>query len=159
MEIYETKSRIGAAVVESIFRRARFDLKPYQAPGPSLLKFAREDFSPNFLATPADGADRRDVLVEVKYRPFIDPFIALENQRNESSIFRLARKHWPEMEFILVTDHPQEGRSCFQSIAFSPVGELFHTVDLVDVKDLQIFSHNIDDHETLLRRIFSLLSA
>ena len=140
MEIYETKSRIGAALVESIFRRARFELKPYQAVGASPLRFAREDFCPNFLATPGEGADRRNVLVEVKYRPFVEPFIALENQRNESSIFRLARKHWPEMEFILVTDHPMPGRSCFQSIAFSPVGEPFHTVDLIELKDLQIFA-------------------
>jgi len=158
MEIYETKSRIGAALVESIFRRARFDLKPYQAAGASPLRFAREDFCPNFLATPGEGADRRDVLVEVKYRPFVEPFIALENQRHESSIFRLARKHWPEMEFILVTDHPVPGRSCFQSIAFSPIGEPFRTVDLVELKDLQIFAHNVEDHETLLLRIFGLLS-
>jgi hypothetical protein len=37
-------------------------------------------------------------------------------------------------------------------------GEAFRTVDLVELKELRIFQHNIEDHEELIRRIFSLLT-
>jgi len=37
-------------------------------------------------------------------------------------------------------------------------GEPFHTVDLVELQELKIFQHNIEDHEELIRRIFSLLT-
>jgi len=59
-----------------------------------------------------------------------------------------------------VTDRPEPGRSCFQAIplaAWHP-GEPFRTVDLVELKELRIFQHNVEDHEELIRRIFGLLS-
>jgi hypothetical protein len=41
----------------------------------------------------------------------------------------------------------------------APTGlEGLRTVDLVTLTQLRLFPHNIADHETLLRRIFALLS-
>jgi hypothetical protein len=159
VDLYETKSRISEALVESIFRRARYQLRPYRSTKVSPLRFGREDFSPDFHVKPLDGEEgAEEFLVEVKYRPFVDQFISLENQRGQSSVFMLARRHWPSLYFILVTDHPEPGRSCFQTIGVDPLGAPFTTVDLVDVKELGIFQHNVDDHEELLRRIFGLLA-
>ena len=37
-------------------------------------------------------------------------------------------------------------------------GEPIQTLDLVELKELRIFPHNVEDHEELIRRIFALLS-
>ena len=116
MDPYDTKSRIAEAFVESIFRRARYQVRPFQ-PTEFGLRFGREQFSPNFAASAAPNPEP-EILIEVKYRPSIDQFIALENQRRAASIFVLARRTWPTVHFLLVTDHPEPGRSCFQAIAF-----------------------------------------
>lgn len=161
MDLLEAKSRIAEALVESIFRRARYEVRPYRSQQ-SPLRFGREDFSPDFCVSPkgtAEGA--AEFLVEVKYRPAIDQFVSVENQRGERSLFLLARKHWPALYFILVSDRPEAGRSCFQAIPFSRIrtGEPFRTLDLAELKELKIFRNNVEDHEELVRRIFGLLNA
>lgn len=162
MDLLEVKSRIAEALVESIFRRARYDVRPFR-PSPSApLRFGREDFSPDFRVTQsgADG-DERDFLIEVKYRPSIEQFISVENQRGDKSIFYMARRQWPSLYFVLVTERPEAGRACFQALAFETMrsGEPFRTLDLTEVKEFGLFPHNVEDHEELVRRIFELLTA
>ena len=161
MDLLEAKSRIAEALVESIFRRARYQVEPVPV-GRTPLRFGREDFSPNFRVTiPGEyGASSPDILVEVKYRPSVEQFISVENQRGERSVFFLARRQWPSLYFILVTDRPPAGRSCFQALPFSRItpGEPFRTVNLDQLRELRIFKNNIEDHEELVRRIFGLLA-
>ncbi len=161
MDLLEVKSRIAEALVESIFRRARYQIRPFRN-NTNPLRFGREDFSPDFRVTSeAEGENGGgEFLVEVKYRPSAYQFVSVENQRGERSIFYMARRQWPNLYFILVTDRPEAGRSCFQAIAFGSMrpGEVFRTVDLVELKELRIFQHNIGDHEELIRRIFALLT-
>jgi hypothetical protein len=159
MDLLEVKSRIAEALVESIFRRARYDVTPYRASA-SPLRFGREDFSPDFRIKQANG-EAAEHLVEVKYRPSVEQFISVENQRGERSIFLLARRQWPALYFILVTERPEPGRSCFQAVVFETLrtGEPFRTVDLTEVKEFGLFPHNIEDHEELVRRIFELLTS
>ena len=159
MDLLEAKSRIAEALVESIFRRARYEVRPFRSNQNLPLRFGREDFSPDFRVSSESDANA-EFLVEVKYRPSAYQFVSVENQRGERSIFYMARRQWPNLYFILVTDRPESGRSCFQAIAFGNVrpGESFRTVDLVELKELRIFQHNIEDHEELIRRIFSLLT-
>jgi hypothetical protein len=73
----------------------------------------------------------------------------------------LARRQWPSLYFVLVTERPEPGRSCFQAVVFETLrsGEPFRTVDLTEVKEFSLFAHNIEDHEELVRRIFELLIA
>lgn len=162
MDLLEVKSRIAEALVESIFRRARYDVRPFRSGTAAPLRFGREDFSPDFRVTQsaADG-DERDFLVEVKYRPSIEQFISVENQRGDKSIFHMARRQWPALYFVLVTERAETGRSCFQALAFETMrsGEPFRTLDLTEVKEFGLFPHNIEDHEELVRRIFELLTA
>jgi hypothetical protein len=161
VDLLEAKSRIAEALVESIFRRARYDIKPFR-PDPSPLRFGREDFSPDFrVAQPADAGDAHEYLVEVKYRPSAEQFVSVENQRGDRSLFHLMRRHWPSLYFVLVTERPETGRSCFQALAFETVraGEPFRMVDLIEIKEFGLFAHNVDDHETLGRRIFASLTA
>lgn len=160
MDLLEVKSRIAEALVESIFRRARSQIRPWKdAELP--LRFGREDFSPDFAVSPGpDGGPGSELLVEVKYRPSASQFVSVENQRGDRSVFAMARNHWPNLCFVLVTDRPEPGRSGFQAIPLGAVrpGEPFRTVDLADLRELRIFRHNVEDHEELIRRIFGLLS-
>lgn len=160
MDLLEAQSRIAGALVESIFRRALYEVEPYRA-GQASLRVGREDFSPDFRACPGgDDGGAGEMLVEVKYRPAIDQFISVENQRGERSVFLLTRRHWPALYFVLVTDRPEPGRSCFQAVAFNRLraGEPFRTVDLDQLEELKIFHANVADHEQLCRRIMGLLA-
>jgi hypothetical protein len=158
MDLYDAKDRIAVALVESVFRRARYRVRPFQnEPG---LRFIRDDWTPSFhAALVADDGNEREFLIEVTYRPFVEQFIALENQRRDASVFVLARQHWPALRSVVVTDHPEPGRSCFQAVVLgSPRGERLGTVDLAEAGEFAIFSHNVADHEELLTRIFAMLS-
>lgn len=159
MDLLEAKSRIAEALVESIFRRARYDVAAYKT-DQSLLRFGREEFSPSFRVTQTVDGEARSHLVAAKYRPSAEQFISVENQRGDRSIFQMMRRHWPTLCFVLVTERPEPGRSCFQAVPFETMrpGES-RTVDLVDVKDFGLFPHNVEDHEELTRRIFNSLSA
>jgi hypothetical protein len=161
MDLLEAKSRIAEALVESIFRRARYEVAPFRGHAALPLRFGREDFSPDFRVTRStpDNGDRA-FLIEVKYRPQIEQFISVENQRGDKSIFHTARRQWPNIYFVLVTERPDAGRSCFQALGFEThgSGEPLRTVDLVEVKEFGLYPHNVEDHEELVRRIFELLT-
>lgn len=162
MDLLEAKSRVAEALVESIFRRARYDVRPFRSTRSLPLRFGREDFSPDFGVTQTSSpGEAREFLIEVKYRPSIEQFISVENQRGDKSIFFIARRQWPALYFVLVSERPEPGRSCFQVLAFETLrhGEPFRTLDLIEVKELGLFPHNIEDHEELVRRIFELLTA
>jgi hypothetical protein len=159
MDLLEAKGRIAEALVESIFRRARYDVAPYKT-DQALLRFGREDFSPAFrVSQPVDG-EERTYLIAVKYRASAEQFISVENQRGDRSIFQMMRRHWPTLCFVLVTERPEAGRSCFQAVPFETMrpGES-RTVDLIQVKDFELFPHNLEDHEELARRIFGSLNS
>ena len=51
-------------------------------------------------------------------------------------------------------------RSCFQALRLAGLrpGEPIQTSDLVELKELRIFRHNLEDHDELIRRIFAQLS-
>ena len=161
MDLLEVKSRVAEALVESIFRRARFEVKPFLRVEPLPFRLGREDFSPDFAVhRPGDNGREQQALVEVKYRSAVEQFMSVENQRGDRSVFALARRQWPNLCFVFVTDRPQTGRSCFQAMFFGehPVGKPYETVDLTQVGHFGLFEHNIADHEELLRRIFGLLT-
>ena len=159
MDLSEAKGRIAEALVESMFRRARYDVAPYKT-DQALLRFGREDFSPSFRVAQLVDGEERAYLIAVKYRPSAEQFISVENQRGDRSIFQMMRRHWPTLCFVLVTERPEPGRSCFQAVPFETMkpGES-RTVDLVQIKDFGLFPHNVEDHEELTRRIFGSLNA
>jgi hypothetical protein len=71
-----------------------------------------------------------------------------------------AGDQWPELYCILVTDNPENERSCFQVFEFkshsqgcAPV-----LVDLHEIKDLDIFETTVHEYEGLVRDIFGLLN-
>jgi hypothetical protein len=161
MDLLEAKNRIAEALVESIFRRARYHITPF-TPGAIPLRVGREDFSPDFrVVLESRYGSLEEFLVEVKYHPAVDQYLSVENQRGDKSVFLMARQRWPHLYFVFVSDRPEAGRSCFQvvNLESQEAGAPFATVDLAEVKEFGLFTHNLEDHELLVRRIYSLLSA
>jgi len=166
MDLLDAKNRVAEALVESIFRRARYDITPYRRSPAAGLRVGRDDFSPDFWAKPSGEAGpggtggSKDFLIEVKYHPHIGQFLSVEAQRGERSLFQMARRQWPELYFVLVSDKPDPGRSCFQAFhlaAWAP-GRPCRSLDVAEVEEMGIFAHNVADHEELIRRIFALFT-
>lgn len=168
MDLLDIKARVAEAVVESILRRAGYKLTPFPRAGEGVvLRIGREDFTPHFTATQtAETRDDRAVgappsyLIAVKYRGQLGQYLAIEGQRGDRSTFAQAKRLWPALCFVFVTDRPDPGRSFFQVLdlrgysSWAPV----RTRDLAEHKGLAIWQANVDDHEELARRIFALLT-
>ena len=162
MDLLEIKGRISVALVESIFRRAGFTLTP-PVTVETTQRLGREDLIPDFQATLAadhDAATRTPRVVAVRYRPQVGQYLLIESQRGPHSLFTVAKRHWPALVFVFVTDHPEAGRSCFQAVDLGPwtVGSAVTALDLHAHDELRIFRQNVEEHETLLRRMFTLLT-
>jgi hypothetical protein len=161
VDLLEIKGRIAVALVESIFRRAGFALAPVVHPD-AVPRQGREDLIPDFQASlPAvGGVAEGPRVVEVRYRPQVTQYLLIESQRGLHSLFTVAKRQWPGLVFILVTDHPDPGRSCFQVVDLDPwaIGTTIGALDLHAQKELRIFRQNVDEHEALLRRMFALLT-
>ena len=161
MDLLEIKGRIAVALVESIFRRAGFTLAPVVALESS-PRLGREDLIPDFQATlpGPDAPARSPLLVEVRYRPQVGQYLLIEGQRGPHSLFTVAKRQWPTLVFVFVTDHPEAGRSCFQvvDLASGVTGGTVTALDLHEHDGLRIFRQNVEEHEALLRRMFVLLT-
>jgi len=162
VDLLEIKGRIAVALVESIFRRAGFTLAPAVAVESS-PRLGREDLIPDFQATltgASDTAARTPCVVEVRYRPQVGQYLLIEGQRGPHSLFTVAKRQWPGLVFVFVTDHPEAGRSCFQvvDLASWATGGAVTALDLHGHDGLRIFRQNVEEHEALLRRMFALLT-
>jgi len=162
MDLHDIKGRVSVALVESIFRRAGFTLAPVESTVVP-TRLGREDLLPDFVATrrPPPGTPPPPAwLIEVRYRPQVGQYLAIEDQRGRQSLFAHAKRHWPALVFVFATDHPEVGRSHFQVLDLEPwrLGEPVCAVDLFLHPALDIYRQNVEDHEALARRIFSLLT-
>ena len=163
MDLLAVKGRVALAFVESIFRRAGFTLAPVPA-RESPPRRGREDVVPHFLvgrpsAAVAPGAAARRP-VEVRYRPQVAQYVAIEDQRGPQSLFTAARRQWPGLLFVFVTDRPEPGRSAFQALDIETwrAGEPAVAVDLHAHPGLDVYRQNVEEHEILVRRVFALVS-
>jgi hypothetical protein len=163
VDLLDIKGRIAQAIVESVFRRAGFGLTPV-GPRESPARLGREELIPDFFAArvPPDGRppDQPARLVEVRYRPQIAQYLAIEDQRGPQSIFAHAKRQWPGLVFVFVTDHPEPGRCSFQVLDLEAwnLGDRVAAIDLFDHKGLDIYRQNVEEHQELARRIFALLT-
>jgi hypothetical protein len=161
MDLLEIKGRIAVALVESIFRRAGFALAPVVHPE-AAPRQGREDLIPDFQAVlPATAGDPAPAprVVEVRYRPQVGQYLLIEAQRGPHSLFTVAKRQWPALVLVFVTDHPEAGRSCFQVVDLGPwMAGAVTALDLHAHDELRIFRQNVEDHEALLRRMFTLLT-
>jgi len=160
------KGRAAEAFVENVFRHAGYKVCRVgrESHVQQILKNGKSDFLPDFLVWrpadhPAEGPPLHRLLcIEVKYRADVDEFLRLYF---DASALAQASEDWPEVYLVLVTDHPQPGRSCFQLLdpRQSTRGLPPTTVDLHLVDHLGIWKKTVEEYEELVRRVFSLLGA
>jgi len=163
----DMKGRIAEALVESIFRRAKFQMTRFgrESDLRGMLKAGRdESFTPDFLAMKEVVADSPGVyethMIEVKYRSNLVKYLAQEKKRGRASELVPIKEKWPHLCLVFVTENAGEKRSCFQALdltMFQP-GKFLRTVDLHEIKRFDLFLHNVQEHEELARKLFGLLS-
>lgn len=163
MDLLDIKRRVARALVESIFRRAGFTVTPVGPwePAGRPARLGREDLVPDFsIRREREAAGGGARLVEVRYRREVSQYLAIEDQRGAQSVFAHAKRQWPDLVFVFVTDHPEAGRSGFQvlDLAGWRLGEPLAAVDLFAHPGLDVYRRNVEEHEELARRIFALLA-
>lgn len=164
MDINGLKGRIAEALVESIFRRAQYRVaragRESQIPG--LMQKGAAEFAPDFMVwREVEGARpdehlHRLLMVEVKYRAnpqeyfktYFEPFI------------EAIRGSWPDLYCVIVTDNPDEGRSCFQVLAVKDCtpGQPPPLQDLQQRFPNDIYKTTVAEYENLVRQLFALLN-
>lgn len=157
------KGRIGEAFVESIFRRAGYKVSRLgrESQVQQMLKTGSSEFLPDFLVwksvEQADDAAplRRLFNVEVKYRHDVRDFL----QRFGGELLTDAGEQWPDLYVVLVTDDPEPGRSCFQVLDLRARDARLVPIDLCDVGELEIYRSTVEEYESLVKQMFSLLGA
>ncbi len=157
------KGRIGEAFVESVFRQAKYRVSRLgrESQLQHMFKNRNTEFLPDFLVwkevdTSPDGVPLHRLLcVEVKYRANVRDYL----RRSGAGLLSHVEKHWPELYVIFVTDHPDEGRSCFQllHIRESDPDIPLATIDLHEAPTLGIDKEVVEEHTALVRQLFAPL--
>jgi hypothetical protein len=167
MDVNDLKGRMAEALVESIFRRAGYRVARVgrESHVHELVKVGRGDFSPDFLVwkqVPSNGAAEpvllhRLLALEVKYRSNLPEFV---RTRIDSLVAQVGDQ-WPELYCILVTDKPEDGRSCFQVLDLKnhTPGRIAAVANLHEISTLDIFKTTVQEYEGLVKDIFALLNA
>jgi len=161
--VEDLKGRVAEAFVETIFRRAGYTVSRIgrESQVQRLVKVGTDEFLPDFLlrkpvAETSTGRPlHRLIPVEVKYRANIEEFL----RRYGDELLSKIGEQWPELCIVLVTDNPAPGRSCFQVIDLSmiPPDAPLASLDLHEIRDLDVFGTTVREYEGLVRRIFPLL--
>jgi hypothetical protein len=159
------KGRVGEALVENILRRAGYKVARLgrESQVQQMLKTGISEFLPDFLvwkpvAPPVGDASLNRVLsFEVKYRHDVPEYL----ERFGAAFLSEVAEQWPDLYVVLVTDHPEPTRSCFQALnlrGYDPDVPLV-TRDLHELRELDIYRTTVAEYEELVRQIFSLLGA
>jgi hypothetical protein len=162
MDLSGLKGRIAEAVVESMFRRAGYRVGRVgrEADIPALMQAGRSQYQPDSLLwrpEPRDPPDphlHRLVAIEVKYRSSLSEFI----RHDLPDIVRDIRDQWPDLYWVLVTDRPAAGRSCFQALSMRDEPRETSLRDLHEVSAFNIYPSTVREYDHLVTAIFRFLS-
>lgn len=169
MDIDGIKGRVAEALVESIFRRAKYKMTRFgkESDLRKILQVGKdEDLAPDFFAL-KEGQIGREApgvyhtfMIEVKYRSDVSRYLTWQSRRGNDNLFAKSKAKWPNLYVVFVTDHPEDGRSCFQVLDLRSyqADRAVRTQELHGIEPFQIFEHNVREHEELARKIFGLIS-
>ena len=165
MDVNGLKGRIGEALVESILRQSGFKVARLgrESQMQRLLQMGSSEFLPDFLIwkpvdQPGDELPLYRLLsVEVKYRANVEESL---RRFGDELMFRVGEQ-WRELYVVFVTDRPAVNRSSFQVLdprrcgPDAPLG----TIDLHEAHVFGTSQSVIEEHEKLVRQLFSPLSS
>jgi hypothetical protein len=163
MDVNLLKGRMAEAFVEDVFRQSRYKVCRLgrESQVERLLKSGKTEFAPDFFTWKSvlqpEGSPplHRLLSVEVKYRASVADFL----RRPDTQLLAEAGAQWPELHVVIVTDHPEPGRSCFQLLDLrqpDPAVPLA-TTDLHTAPGLGITEAASKEYEHLVQQIFGHL--
>jgi len=157
------KGRMSEALVEGIFKRARYmvarvaretQVSPLMRTGQSVPAFVVW----KSLDEPSLGHRSYLLLaIEVKYCANLEDHLGRAAPARSPEV----ALRWPELYEILVTERPEVGRSCFQAVRASiqPPAAPLSTLDLHQVPGLDIYRRTVEEYEGLVREVFPLIGS
>ena len=147
------KGRMAEALVEGIFKRARYTVARVgrETQMPALTRTGPAQFMPDFvvwraLDEPSLGHHSYRLLaIEVKYRRALSEYLRRDSLARSPE----AAQQWPELYEVIVTDRPAVGRSCFQAVHVSARSEGAPpaSLDLHLVPGLDIYRRTVEEYE------------
>ena len=159
------KGRMAEALVEGIFKRAQYTVARVgrETHTPPLTRSGRTELVPDFvvwrvLDEPSLGHHSYRLLaIAVKYRADLEGYLGRDSWSRSPEV----ALQWPELYEIIVTDRPEPGRSCFQTVHVSalPQGMPPVTLDLHLVPGLDVYRRTVEEYEGLVREIFPILGS
>jgi hypothetical protein len=120
---------------------------------------AGQEIAPDFVVFRPEGSGLyRMFHLEVKFRADVEAFLKREAKKGADSVFEEHSK-WRELYYVLVTDQPEAGRSCFQvaDLRRYRTGQEVETVDLADVHALKVSPDVIRSYDDVVRQLFLVL--
>lgn len=162
-DINRLKGRMAEALVEGIFKRAQYMVARVARETQVSALMRTGHGVPDFvvwkaLDDPTLGhRSYRLLAIEVKYCVRIEDHLRREAAPRSPEV----ALQWPELYEMLVTDHPETGRSCFQALHLSilpPVAPPA-TLDLHVVPGLDIYRRTVEEYEGLVREVFPLMGS
>ena len=154
------KGRIGEALVESIFSRNGYKVSRLgrESDVQRLMSVGSGEFLPDLLVWKARAktCGLHQVLnIEVKYCAKMEEYL----RRYWPDDFDQARERWPNLYFVLVTDRPRDGLSCFQTVWLGNYvpGSVPVPTDICDMRQLQICRSVVAEHGVLAQQLFGAL--
>jgi hypothetical protein len=157
------KSRIARALVEGIFRRARYQVARIgcESRADRLADIDRDDFVPDLLVWKTGSAEsdrlplHRLVAIEIRYRAEIERSLTPEIEDLAAAVTR-----WPELYLVYVTDRPAPGSSCFQAVDLRDSARTitWTTASLHEITGLDICWRDVQEYEDLVNALFPVLS-
>lgn len=144
MDINALKGRIAEALVESIFRQAGYSVSRLgrESQVQRLVKTGSDRVRAGLSRPEAGGRQRNGARPpSAPHRRGEVAKLAEFLRRDAAELFEEAKRAWPNLYFVLVTDEPNEGRSCFQAVAlreFEPAAGAPLTTDLHRLPTLDI---------------------
>src|SRR4029077_11286100 len=171
------KGRMAEALVEGIFKRARYTVARVgrESQISARMRTGQAEFMPDFVVwrgtgqagprpapvgagEPRLGHDSYRLLgMEVKYRADLEGYLRRDSLSRSPEIAR----QWPELYEIIVTDRPATGRSCFQAVHVSARADAGSpaSLDLHLVAGLDIYRKTVEEYEDLVTRVFPILGS
>jgi len=154
------KGRIAEALVESIFREHGYRVSRLgrESDVQRLMSVGKGEFLPDLLAWKARAKTlglHQVLNIEVKYCANLGEYL----RRFWPDDFDRARERWPYLYFVLVTDRPHAGLSCFQTVWLGNyvAGSVPMTTDLHAIREFGICRSTVAKHEAMARDLFATL--
>jgi hypothetical protein len=157
IEVCNLKGRLAEALVESIFRQSGYSVtrSGRESCVGQLVDIRGAGFLPDFVARRRAGHQRDPIAIEVKYRAEMRKYL----QQYAPDEWTDVKRQCPHLYVVLVCDRPEDGGSCFRSVALRDYanGTPPNPSPLHMIPELRIRRRIVARYEPVAQRLFAAL--